>query len=300
MARRKGILFVLHDVGLTGATLALFRQIEYLSASQEFNLAFLLPKNGQLVESLAQHGSIFFYGKHCPPASLLSRALLKAGRRENDPDREYRNVFAAIKIFQPALVYCNTLVTEPVVRLVKKRLRVPVAWHLHELELNARLIGIDATDSLAKADKVIANSETTAHFLVKQFRAERTKIEVHFPVVPTYSIRVRKSLDTDKFVIGSCGTATSQKGALLFLELAAYMERNFPGNTFEFVWIGNSPAHVKKELEYDIRRTGLVQKVKFIDPSGWHAWKRHHWAFRWVHSKGQARSQHSLRDAGAC
>jgi glycosyltransferase involved in cell wall biosynthesis len=182
---------------------------------------------------------------------------LKKRDTKQNPDR----VLEIVLKTNPDLIYCNTIVCNDSIKRVKQETKIPVMWHIHELELGVKLTNVDPSGIIQAVDRVVANSEATAAFLSSRFSVDTTRIRIHYPVLPANNVAKAKK-SNDKFLIGSSGTALSHKGALLFVRLAAAINRKYPGNNFLFKWIGNHKT-LKQELEHDIIHSGLEGKVIF-------------------------------------
>ena len=257
----KKILFVFHNSGLTGASLVLLRYVEFLFSEKKYNLIFLLPGKGKIQIALIGKGEIFFYGAPNVVEPLLSRGLKKLGLKNKNVKQNADRAIEIVLNTKPVIVYCNTVVCADIVKRVKQETKIPVMWHIHELELGVRLTGVDPTGIISSVERIIANSETTAAFLISSFGVDKNKIRIHYSVLLPVNV-VKKKKSNGKFVIGSSGTALSHKGALLFVRLAAAINRKHPENNFLFVWVGNYKA-LKQELEHDIHHSGLDDKIIF-------------------------------------
>lgn len=257
----KKILFVFHNSGLTGASLVLLRYIQFLHAQKKYKLVLLLPGKGKMESALQGMGELFIYGAPVVVEPLLSRGLKKLGLKKRDTKQNPDRVLEIVLKTNPDLVYCNTIVCAEMVKRIKHATKIPVLWHIHELELGVKLTGVDPSGIITAVDRVIANSETTAAFLTSRFVVDKNKIRIHYPVLPANNV-VKRKKSNDKFVIGSSGTALSHKGALLFVRLAGAINRKHPQNNFLFKWVGNHKT-LKQELEHDIHNSGLDGKVIF-------------------------------------
>ncbi len=261
----KVILFVFHNSGLTGASLVLLRYIEFLHAAKRHQLVLLLPGKGKMESALQGKGEILIYGAPVVVEPLLSRGLKKLGLKKHNLKQNSDRVLEIVKRVKPDLIYCNTIACAEIVKRIKQDTKVPVMWHIHELELGVKLTQVDPSGIISSVDRVIANSETTAAFLSTRFAVSKNSIRIHYPVLPK-NTAVRRKKSDGSFVVGSSGTALSHKGALLFVRLAAAINRKLPDNKFIFVWVGNHKT-LKQELEFDIHQSGLDGKVIFTGES---------------------------------
>jgi len=259
---KKKLLFVFHNSGLTGASLVLLRYVQFLKHARDYELFFLLPGNGKMAESLGLLGKVGFY--NAPPGTdnLVVRGFRKFGIELKKSKTNADRIDDCIRVTKPDLVYFNTIACAPYISAIQNRLSVPVAWHIHELELGVKLTGAKPKEMLRKVQWVIANSQTTAEYLRRVFAVSNDVMSVHHPVLPP-GVNDVKRISDRKFVVGSSGTALVHKGALLFVDLAAAVNRLVPENDFEFRWVGNT-KFLQEEIETAIGRQNLKGKVLFI------------------------------------
>jgi len=271
--KTKRILFVFHEACLTGATIVLFRYVTLLKAQSPHQLLFLLGSKGPLETELRELGAVYDWEEHRTPntsfaSRLLSRVTLLTGARKSYQDLlvedlGHQNI---------SLVYANTIVSSNIVSELKKRVAAPVIWHIHELELAMKSLGISSRELPFLPNVIVANSRATKRNLVANHAIREDKIVVHPPIIgepvlgsrldETHDTNLRVAIPETRFVVGSSGTAVTRKGAELFIVLAKTIEHVLPGNQFHFAWVGNTRGTIH-EIEHDIERAGLAGKVTF-------------------------------------
>lgn len=261
MVPRKKVVFIFHNSGLTGASLVLFRYIQFLSDLNKYEISILLPGKGKIEGSLQGMGRVVYFGSSSTLESLFIRGLKKFGLMKTEVKHNRDRVLEFVVNEKPDLVYFNTVACTDFVKHIKQNTNIPIVWHIHELELGVRLTGADPSDVITQVNLVVANSETTAKFLSKEYSVASDKMQVHFPVIPITTSKKRKNAE-GKFVIGSSGTALAHKGALLFVQLAASVNRKYPQNNMLFKWVGNNKA-LQIEIDSEIRIASLEDKVIF-------------------------------------
>jgi glycosyltransferase involved in cell wall biosynthesis len=68
----------------------------------------------------------------------------------------------------------------------------------------------------------------------------------------------------DEFVVGGCGLTTWRKGADLFIQLAAAINRLKPNNNIKLFWTGNNGKEFMNQYEYEEERLAITDKLFFI------------------------------------
>ncbi len=258
---KKKILFVFHNSGLTGASLVLLRYVQFLSRSKSYDLYLLLPGKGKIELPLSALGKVQFYNAPAEVDSIFIRGFRKLGVELKKRKTNAERIEDSIVSIRPDLVYFNTIACAPYIAAIINKVRVPIAWHIHELKLGVQLTGVHPKEILNQVQWVIANSETTANFIDKEYGVSKDKMTIHHPVLPAVAEHT-KFKHPGKFIVGSSGTALVHKGALLFIDLASAVNRLEPENDFEFRWIGNA-KFLREEIDRKIVEGKLQGKVIF-------------------------------------
>lgn len=259
------ILFVFHEARLTGASLALFRVVDWLKRNSDLNMFFLFKENGPLQQDLLNYGTSISWDTIEKPIAANRFLRVFIQRKTSQQillERVQKENFD--------LVYFNTIVVSDMI-LMMAELKVKKLWHIHELELAAKTIGISKLNAISHVDYVVANSESTKSFLLEQ-GVDKNLISVFYPTINVRAIIEKSQVESraleglpieNSFVIGSSGTVLERKGVQAFMILAKTIDRIYPDNNFKYVWAGALNGRDRIIIEHDIRKAGLHEKVFF-------------------------------------
>lgn len=183
------------------------------------------------------------------------------------------------------LVYNNSATNGEFLRGARQ-LGCPIVTHVHELGACIRRFNSPAaiSDTMTLSDRFIAVSAPVAEDLVALgASADRIAVVPNFlPVLPARAdanaradARRRLQLAADAQVVVACGHIDAVKGPDLFLEVAVEVLRR-RGQAARFYWLGGvSDVRLRKRLDQEVRRRGLMEAVRFIgyvaDPQLWYA-----------------------------
>jgi glycosyltransferase involved in cell wall biosynthesis len=241
------IAFVFHDTGLTGASVALLRYLQFVKAQQYFSFVALVPGKGSLFTELCTLTEPIIYSASVHPASRLTRFIDAILQRTTTINRTAA-LLEHLEAVQPQLVYFNTVVCAPYIEALVQNSSAQVVWHIHELKHGVQLTGIDPNKALNEHPKLIANSETTRSFLATSFKLDPKMISVHTPCLPLVNSVKRKNRQvTDSARVVACGTALHSKGINDFVQLAMKYKELFPTPKVSFEWVGNI-KYLSREL----------------------------------------------------
>jgi glycosyltransferase involved in cell wall biosynthesis len=259
------ILFVFHEARLTGASLALFRVVDWLKRNSDVNMFFLFKENGPLQQDLLNYGTSISCDTTEKPTAV--NRFLRVFIQRKTPQQI---LLERVQKENFDLVYFNTIVISDMIRMMAG-LKVKKLWHIHELELAAKTIGISKLNVISHVDYVVANSESTKSFLLEQ-GVDKNLISVFYPTINVKAIIEKSQVESlalegfpieNSFVIGSSGTVLERKGVQAFMILAKTIDRIYPDNNFKYVWAGAMNGRDRIIIEHDIRKAGLHEKVFF-------------------------------------
>lgn len=259
------ILFVFHEARLTGASLALFRVVDWLKRNSDVNMFFLFKEKGPLQQDLLNFGTSISWDTIEKPttANRFSRVFIQRKTSQ-------QKLLERVQKENFDLVYFNTIAVSDMI-LILAELKVKKLWHIHELELAAKTIGISKLNVISQVDYVVANSESTKSFLLEQ-GVDNNVISVFYPTINVRAIIEKSQVESqalqglpieNSFVIGTSGTVLERKGVQAFMILAKTIDRIYPDNNFKYVWAGALNAKDRIIIEHDIRKAGLNEKVFF-------------------------------------
>jgi len=212
------IAFVFHDTGLTGASVALLRYLQFVKAQQYFSFVALVPGKGSLFTELCTLTEPIIYSASVHPASRLTRFIDAILQRTTTINRTAA-LLEHLEAVQPQLVYFNTVVCAPYIEALVQNSSAQVVWHIHELKHGVQLTGIDPNKALK-----------------------------HTPCLPLVNSVKRKNRQvTDSARVVACGTALHSKGINDFVQLAMKYKELFPTPKVSFEWVGNI-KYLSREL----------------------------------------------------
>lgn len=260
-------MFLAHQFERTGAALLLLQCVERIAAERDWQLTVVARRPGQL-------GPLF--ARSCRVVYLTPPALAAFGRLAHrlGAGRVWRRAMLMCGFgggLEPDLVYSNTVTND----LEMRRLipaGVPVITHAHELSaVSAGMHSRDLAVVIAETNRFIAVSTGVAEML-SACGAEAHNIVVVPPgiqsVAPEAAIASRPTgwglSDTETpFVVGGCGSARSEKGIDLFLDVAEELLRMRDDVTLR--WVGAGIEALRPStLARRARRLGA--RVQFISP----------------------------------
>lgn len=264
--KKRSILFVFHDAGLTGANLVLFRYISFLFQHHQFNLSFIVGRPGPLINALSPFGPICIVDHQAASPGLLARVLRKLFKAGTNKDSKWKPLDLFTIKQKPDLIYCNTVLSIPFIQNVFSRKKFNILLHFHELELAYNLLNQDLSSVLKEISFFIATSESTSTFILNKFNIKKEKISVHYPPLPEKFKEAEdveiKGLKQERFIIGSSGTGIGRKGVFHFIQLAAALKNKTESMNFQFIWVGSIKLN-KEEIMYDLIKLGLENDVVF-------------------------------------
>jgi len=250
----KNILYISHDMTLTGAPISLFLLIKGLDRDK-FNPTLACPVDGPLREELDKVKVDF---------ELIGRDSLSNISITN-------NILRVIKKKNIDIIHTNTVITT-YGAIAGRLAKLPVVWHIRE-DLSQGLwnkILIKIIGSLA--DKIIVISKKMGEV----FEKSSDKLEVIYNGVDLSrfhlgingkQLRDELSLDYDIPIVGWIGSMEPRKGCRYFLEAVAKVIKE--GIEAKFLMVGDSLpifAGYKQEMEELAASLGISKEVIF---TGW-------------------------------
>lgn len=229
------ILFVSHDAHSGGAQLSLLSIVRFFAASTSLRIRVLLLGGGVHVPS---------FEAVCP-VLMINRGDVDAMSAE-----ECRKALEVFCGGSPALLYCNTIATGPLLKSVGAG-DYKIISHIRELRSSIHRYGGDAVpDVVRHTDLFLTCSRAVADYLVSELGVPADKTEVSYPSMERSRIRqaesevrsaaYRREISKDpgvRLVLG-CGIGMPfRKGADLFIDMFRNFE-NRSGQRVHFRWIG--------------------------------------------------------------
>jgi glycosyltransferase involved in cell wall biosynthesis len=115
-------------------------------------------------------------------------------------------------------------------------------------------------------------SEAVKQNLIDNYNINENKIAIAYPFSCNLLPPNKKKDDvlrelkikSNSFIIGSSGSGFWIKGCDIFINLVFAFFKNYPGSDCVFVWVGYISKSDYRNIKYDLEKTGLIEKVKFI------------------------------------
>jgi glycosyltransferase involved in cell wall biosynthesis len=266
----KKILFVTHDVSLSGAPKSLLIIWENLKQKGYKIDTLTLKGGGGLEERFKVLSSNYFDLNNYSTDidySLKKRVLKKInGTKFSSPRIDF---YENLKQNNYDFIYSNTVVTLPVAIEINILLGCKLILHVHELDtvLEEFCPNLKEFDNLIF--KYIVPSDLNKQCLIEKFKIPSQKIEMI-----REASELKESAKTDvssSLKLLMCGGAYWRKGDDLFIQLASILLKKV--NNIEFYWVGNSSIERQRVNNSDLIKLGIQNKVSFIsetnDPDFW-------------------------------
>jgi glycosyltransferase involved in cell wall biosynthesis len=260
------VLFISHDAGRTGAPILLLHLLRWLKQHGRLDFEVLLREGGELESQFHEVATVHTLG----PWQRGVRHALARHRRRLLLNRLART---------PGPVYSNTIVNADVIEPLT-RAGHPLIVHVHELDWMIHRFGLDKFELLKHhAAHFIACAEAVKRNLVVNHGIAPSKIDVVHEFIDTAAVapaaegldgkrRIKHALGIPEhaLIVGSAGTTDWRKAPDLFLQMAGYVSRHAGLPPVHFVWVGGAnPGSIERsELEHDVVRLGLADRVHFL------------------------------------
>jgi len=277
------ILFVTHDSCRTGAPLFLLNFLRWLREFHaEIGCDLLIRQRGELDQ---EYMTVADKTYHWQSKSRLVEALNAkglVGKRRGVLDQLLRHLSSYEKKLLTRLghedydlVFVNSFANARLIPLLASFLPgKPIICRAPELERWVEdQIGVGSVlDAIPHIDRYIAVSDLVFGYLNSGLNIPREKI-IKIPGFIRKSrismqkpeVRHRLGVADDAFLVCGCGTLDWRKGADLFIQVAAEIERRYPDREIWFCWIGgagNLADH--RQLQFDLDMLKLSRPVLFV------------------------------------
>ena len=264
--RAKGIFFITHSAGRTGAPIGLLAFMRWLHVNTSYRVGTVLGSPGPLEASFRELGPTLTLGTSVLTRSRFGRRLSRWLPREiREETRHIRRLFSEGTY---DLIYSNTM-TNGVVLAALAPFQVPVITHAHELEYWIRRAGPEnLRQVLARTTAFVAASQAVRNHLVRAHRVPAEKITVvhehirDLPPLPSaeekLAARQALAIPDQAFVVGCCGAEHWRKGRDLIPQFLVALRRKQPWGEFHFLWVGRPGTNEEEAaLQYDLRQAGV-------------------------------------------
>jgi glycosyltransferase involved in cell wall biosynthesis len=265
------ILFISHEASLTGAPLFLLQLCKYLKQETDWELQFLLKKEGPLGKEFSKIGKVYTFQSRSNNSNIISKIKSRITKSKLGKELKLRDLKLKLKKQNLDLIYSNTATNGNLLHELSD-LNIKIITHVHELEWAITSFGqknLELTQlyssyyistSPAVTKFIQSNlSDSTYVFEFKCFPIHEVPVDIN-----TSALKVNLGIPADGFVIGSAGTVEWRKGWDLFVKLAWELKHLDQAAKVYFVWIGKVDEKIIQEVEYEVELAGLKQIVFFI------------------------------------
>jgi glycosyltransferase involved in cell wall biosynthesis len=260
MSNRHKILFISHDASLTGAPRELLYIVKHIDKSK-FEPVVILGKDGPLRYEFEKH------------ARVIVQELFEDGVRYLRELPAARKRVALLREINPALVYCNTVITVKWL-LYAKLLHLPTVLHIHELKYVFDLLSrADRFVCDKFSDRYIAASSGVRNYLSSECKISEGKIDVFHesleisPVVPPRNEQLKSVIFPEgcDLVVGMVGRIVHMKGTDSFIKIARMVREHIGKNiNVKFLIVGGAAPTEQQfydDVKKEISAAGLINDV---------------------------------------
>lgn len=258
----KKILFITHDASRSGAPLILLYLIQWIKENNpnyQLDIAFVM--GGQLESKFKSiTTNQFFLNKKSKPKGKMQRLFRKLIKKIiNLP---VNNIYKEISCNNYDIIYSNTVVSARHGNLIKQyNTSSKHIVHVHELQTIISTLAPDFNLIVPNIDFIIAASHQVKNNLLSNWCVKKPQVSV---VYECAVVDMKKKPKTKNiFTVGACGLSYWRKGNDVFLQVARYVNKNYPDLNIEFLWVGNEYID-KPIIDADINKLCLTKKVVFI------------------------------------
>jgi glycosyltransferase involved in cell wall biosynthesis len=269
----KKILFISHEASRSGAPIVLLHLLNWLKRNTTLQIEILLLSDGAVRPEFEKIGKTFLLsditGQHNYP-NRVKRKLLRITL-----EKQYKKVVNRLSKRGYDLVYGNTIVSLPWLKLFKENFAVKTLCCVHELSyvLNYFFTNQYLEQNLKLTDAIIAVSNSVKENLINEFNIPAEKVYLHYEFIDSeeqqsISNDVSKAglgIAKEEFVIGMGGTPEWRKGTDLVIPLALKLTEQYPDFKFKMIWLGAGEDNVfVEQLLYDARKLALNNRLVFL------------------------------------
>jgi glycosyltransferase involved in cell wall biosynthesis len=265
----KKILFISHDASITGAPMLLINLARALSLMKDrYSVTFLIKNNS--LSLLPQFESLgpTFLAKSLKKKSSIGKIVTKIYLYNSRSPFNIRVIKKALKDVD--IVFSNTITNGDILKVIRPIFSGKIYSYIHELEIACHQFTnkSDKEDLLSCTDVFVSPSSTVNVFLNSAFNIDTKKVFFLPYYIPynNQSFSNKKQLNKKPFFVGNVATRDWRKAPEIFIAVCkAVFKKDINADIF-FLWKGENVSILDSlRLNYDIKKSGLVEKVNFID-----------------------------------
>jgi glycosyltransferase involved in cell wall biosynthesis len=250
----KKVLFISHEASRTGAPILLLNLASALKESCDYEIDFLLVKDGELTEKFNKVGRTHSFWEN-----------------ENFDKNNYHTInplFNKENVSGYDFIIANTIISSYIIDIVRRVYKGTILTYIHELSVVNRTYSYEGMwDDLRRCTNVfIAPCEAVKNFLINECEVSKDRVQTLPSYVPSTEKKTENdlSLKKDGFLVGCCGLPNILKGVDLFVRTAKLLFEKYPDADVKFVWKGGDERFSDVYLlQKDVFELGLEGKVFF-------------------------------------
>ena len=261
------LLFIAHETSRTGAPMVLLHFLKWVKINKPEIIVDILAINTGNLEEEFKNSCMHYYPYHIltkpKKITIFQRLLIKFGLlKKRNYDEE---LLQSLSGNNYSLIYANTIASVKLAcRITSKNINSKLLVHVHELNALINIMLPDFNDYLRSIDQFIVPSKLVKTSLVNNWFIKPNCINVVYECTEIDKVVAKDSKDISKtFIVGASGTVHWRKGYDVFLQVARYINSNYPNANIKFVWVGRVLSNEKNILEADIQKLELQNKVFF-------------------------------------
>ena len=237
------------------ALLALLKAVKMNHHEIEAHL--LLIDGGALYDDFCQSATVIRLKKKKNLLLKIKRILF---------DVSYKEDYNELKSQSYDYIFANSVASLPSAIKLKEKLGCQLFLYVHELSLVMRKLGVSILH-LQQCDVLIAASEAAKKNLIENYNIADNKITVIYP--PLYNtietiLTKKEEKKEHSVIIGISGTGCWGKGIDLLPFIIKELKTTYPELNYRFMWVGHLTEETKINIEYDLKRLNLLDKLTII------------------------------------
>ncbi len=212
---------------------------------------------------------------------VLGKLGLYASLAKKTEDQRRADLSQQLKVDTIDLVLVNTVSGSHWFGLLDLPPSVPVITFVHEQAIAVAMYAQpdELAHLLQRSQHVLAVSEATASYYREQHSVDPAKLSI-FTLIDLPAVRNRMEqarllanpmpdlgLPAGAVIVGGCGNAEWRKGPDLFVALARLVKSQLPNEVIYFVWVGMPAGSLQADLQLDITKAGLADRVRLVAPT---------------------------------
>ena len=286
------LLLIGHDANRAGAQLVLL-QLMRLLKDRGLTLHLLLGAGGPLLDEYRQTAnSVTLWSGANEPVpgplgdKILGKLGLYAALAKKRAARQQTRLHQLLHLDSVDLVLVNTVAGGHWFRLLNLPAStvsrpLPVVTFVHEQAMAVAMYA--QPDELAyllqRSQHVLAVSEATAAYYRTAHGVDPAKLSIFTLIdLPAVQHRMEQArllpdpmpdlgIPANAVLVGGCGNAEWRKGPDLFVILARLVKSRLPNEIIYFVWVGMPAGSLQADLQLDIAKAGLADRVHLVAPT---------------------------------